>query len=81
MRVGGFAGNLAGGVAGQPSGLVLGGHDKGLPFEDLARAVSARCRSVVLLGAATDKIGRALEAAGCTLPVDRARDLREAVAM
>ncbi|MCE9581779.1 MAG: UDP-N-acetylmuramoyl-L-alanine--D-glutamate ligase [Planctomycetes bacterium] len=65
----------------QPLILVLGGHDKGLPFEDLARAVSSRCRSVVLLGAATDKIGRALEAAGCTLPVDSARDLREAVAM
>ncbi len=65
----------------QPLVLILGGHDKGLPFDDLARAVSPRCRAVVLLGAASDKIGRVLDSAGCTVPVDRARDLREAVSL
>ncbi|MEK7466011.1 MAG: UDP-N-acetylmuramoyl-L-alanine--D-glutamate ligase [Planctomycetota bacterium] len=65
----------------QPLILILGGHDKGLPFEDLARAVSPRCRAVVLLGSASAKIGAALEAAGCSIPVDRAKDLGEAVAM
>jgi UDP-N-acetylmuramoylalanine--D-glutamate ligase len=65
----------------QPLVLVLGGFDKGLPFDELARAVPGRCRAVVLLGAAAPKIAAALEAAGCAVPMDRARDLREAVAM
>lgn len=65
----------------QPLVLILGGHDKGLPFDELAKAVSGKCRSIVLVGAATQKIAAALDAAGCAVPVDRAKDLREAVAM
>lgn len=66
---------------GQPLVLLLGGHDKGLPFDALARAVDGRCRSIVLLGAAAPKIADALAGAGVRVPVERAADLREAAAL
>ena len=65
----------------QPLVLILGGYDKGLPFDELARAVPGRCRSVVLLGAAADRIHEAIQRVGAPVVIDRARNLPEAVDM
>ena len=49
-----------------PTVLVLGGSDKGVPFDELAQAVvkSGFIKDVVLCGATGEKIGAALTAAG-----------------
>ncbi len=50
-----------------PSGIVLiaGGADKALDFSEMARVIAAKVRQVVLLeGSATDKLARAVQAAG-----------------
>lgn len=46
----------------EPIVLLLGGRDKNLPWEDLARLVHERVDHVVIFGEAGDKIERALEA-------------------
>jgi len=46
-----------------PVVLILGGHDKKLPWEELARDAVRRCRGVVLIGEAARLIRRHLEAA------------------
>jgi UDP-N-acetylmuramoylalanine--D-glutamate ligase len=60
----------------QPVVLILGGKDKGLDFTPLRSALAGRIRSIVLVGAAKDKIRRALEGA---FPLAEARDYREVV--
>jgi UDP-N-acetylmuramoylalanine--D-glutamate ligase len=47
----------------RPVVVILGGRDKHLPWDDLARAVVRRCRGVVLIGEAAPLVRRALEAA------------------
>jgi UDP-N-acetylmuramoylalanine--D-glutamate ligase len=44
----------------EPMVLMLGGRDKELPMEDLAREALSRCRGVVLFGEAAEKIENAL---------------------
>lgn len=46
-----------------PLVLLLGGRDKHLPWEDLARAAVRRCRGIVLIGEAAPLIRRHLETA------------------
>ena len=46
-----------------PVVLILGGHDKMLPWEELARDAIRRCRGVVLIGEAAGLIRRHIEAA------------------
>ncbi len=41
--------------------LILGGRDKHLPWDELARVAAQRCRAVVLIGEAADDIRRHLE--------------------
>ena len=48
----------------EPLVLLLGGRDKDLPWEDLAKLVRQRVDHVVLFGEAAGKIERALTAAG-----------------
>lgn len=60
----------------RPIVLILGGKDKGTDFAPLRPALAGRVRSVVLVGAAKDKIRLAL--AG-TLPLVEARTYREVV--
>lgn len=43
--------------------LILGGKDKGLDYSLLRQPVAAKVRAVLLIGAAADKIGQALEGA------------------
>jgi UDP-N-acetylmuramoylalanine--D-glutamate ligase len=65
--------------------VILGGVPKDVDFGDLAREVVARARGAVLIGRAADEIAAAIAAAkrgrGGGPAVERASDLREAVAI
>ncbi len=65
----------------EPIVLLLGGRDKNLPWEELARLVHKRVDHVVLFGEAADKIDRALQAEKAARPfsLKRVGSLREAV--
>ncbi|HEX4946019.1 MAG TPA: UDP-N-acetylmuramoyl-L-alanine--D-glutamate ligase [Blastocatellia bacterium] len=56
--------------------VILGGKDKGGDYAPLAPLIQARCEHVILIGAAADKIGAALEN---TKPLHRATTMPEAV--
>jgi len=60
----------------RPIVLILGGKDKGSDFRPLRLAVAGRVKSVVLVGAAKDKIRTALEG---TVPMAEAREYGEVV--
>jgi UDP-N-acetylmuramoylalanine--D-glutamate ligase len=60
----------------RPIVLILGGKDKGSDFRPLRGAVAGRVKSVVLIGAAKEKIRTALEGA---VPMTEADDYAEAV--
>jgi len=62
----------------EPVILIAGGYDKHLPFDEFGKAVAARAKAAVLLGATAGQIHKAIEAAGTT-PVHRVADLSEAV--
>lgn len=72
----------------RPLVLILGGHDKQLPWMELCRAAVARCRAVLLIGEAQELIAAELAAALRDLPVAllrpeavvRSGDLEQAVA-
>jgi UDP-N-acetylmuramoylalanine--D-glutamate ligase len=59
--------------------LIAGGEGKGQDFAPLKPAVAAHARSVVLIGRDREKIAQAIEGSG--VPVQRARDMDEAVRM
>ncbi|MBM3295626.1 MAG: UDP-N-acetylmuramoyl-L-alanine--D-glutamate ligase [Candidatus Aminicenantes bacterium] len=61
---------------GRPLVLILGGKDKGSDFTPLRRAVRGKVRSVVLVGAAKEKIRRALAGA---VPLAEAETFAEVV--
>jgi UDP-N-acetylmuramoylalanine--D-glutamate ligase len=66
----------------EPLVLLLGGRDKDLPWQDLARLVHQRVDHVVLFGEAADKIAAALgrpEPGQRPFSVDQVRGLEEAV--
>lgn len=46
-----------------PIVLIAGGYDKNLDYDDLGRAIAGEVRSLVLVGAASDKIRRSVEKA------------------
>jgi len=56
--------------------VILGGKDKGSDYSPLATLVRERCRHVILIGAAADKITSALQQ---TKPLHRAATMQEAV--
>lgn len=56
--------------------VILGGKDKGSDYSPLTRLVHERCRHAILIGAAADKIARAIEGAA---PIHRAASMDEAV--
>jgi UDP-N-acetylmuramoylalanine--D-glutamate ligase len=64
----------------EPVVLLLGGRDKKLPWQELARQVRTRVKHSVLFGEAGPLIQRALEAEGVTA-VTRCERLREAVTL
>ncbi len=63
----------------EPVVLIAGGDGKGQDFSPLAAPVARHARAVVLIGRDAELIARAL--AGCGVPLERARDMDEAVAM
>jgi UDP-N-acetylmuramoylalanine--D-glutamate ligase len=65
-----------------PLTLILGGYDKGIPFDDLARKIKDRGCAAVLLGKTAAKIEEELRKAGMNPEgIARARSLEEAVKM
>jgi UDP-N-acetylmuramoylalanine--D-glutamate ligase len=56
--------------------LIAGGKDKGLDYAELAEAIAARCRAVVLMGETADELERLV--AG-RVPVHRSVSMEEAV--
>jgi len=56
--------------------VILGGKDKGSDFSPLRQLIEERCRHVILIGSAAEKIGAAL--AG-TRPLQRVESMAEAV--
>jgi len=63
----------------EPVVLIAGGDAKGQDLSPLAAAVAEHARAVVLIGRDADLVARAL--ANCGVPLERARDMDEAVAM
>jgi UDP-N-acetylmuramoylalanine--D-glutamate ligase len=60
----------------RPIVLILGGKDKGADFAPLRRAVRDKVKKVILVGAAKDKIRKALEG---SVPLDEARTFSDVV--
>ena len=63
----------------EPLVLLLGGRDKNLPMDELAREAAKHCRRVVVFGEATDKLSAAFSDAGITKLVARAETLENAI--
>ncbi len=63
----------------QPLVLLLGGRDKGLPWEDLAHLATQRARQVVLFGEAAGMLQPIFAHAAPGLSLSRAANLAEAV--
>ncbi|HNB85584.1 MAG TPA: UDP-N-acetylmuramoyl-L-alanine--D-glutamate ligase, partial [Anaerolineales bacterium] len=66
-----------------PIVLMLGGRDKDLPWDEIAKLIHKRVDHVVLFGEAAELIQKAISAVGGERSVDlrRARHLKEAVAL
>jgi UDP-N-acetylmuramoylalanine--D-glutamate ligase len=63
----------------EPLVLLLGGRDKNLPMDELAREAAARCRKVVIFGESAEKLAAAFKQnTPGTVPV-RVETLEEAV--
>jgi len=60
--------------------IIAGGYDKGLPFDELGKAIAARAKGAVLIGKTADKIAAAIDRAGGGVEVVRAESMGDAVA-
>jgi UDP-N-acetylmuramoylalanine--D-glutamate ligase len=67
----------------EPIVLMLGGRDKDLPWDEIARLIHKRVDHVVLFGEAAELIQKAISAVGGTRSGDlrQANDLKQAVAI
>jgi UDP-N-acetylmuramoylalanine--D-glutamate ligase len=67
----------------EPIVLMLGGRDKDLPWDEIAKLIHKRVDHVVLFGEAAELIQKAISAVGGERSVDlrRAEHLKEAVAL
>jgi UDP-N-acetylmuramoylalanine--D-glutamate ligase len=68
----------------EPIVLMLGGRDKDLPWDGIAKLIHERVDHVVLFGEAAELIQKAISAAGGgerSVDLRRANDLKEAVAI
>ena len=65
----------------EPIVLMLGGRDKDLPWDEIAKLIHKRVDHVVLFGEAAELIQKAISVVGGTRSGDlrRAKDLKEAV--
>lgn len=53
-----------------PKVLIAGGYDKQSPFEELGKAIQAKAAALVLVGAAAERLKRAVRAAAAERPAD-----------
>ena len=63
----------------EPLVLLLGGREKNLPLDEMAREAASRCRAVICFGEARDRLAAASRAAGAA--TDTAATLADAVAL
>ena len=63
----------------QPIVLLLGGRDKGLPWEDLAQVAAQKSRHVILFGEAADMLNTTFQSQAPKLPRSLANNLDESV--
>jgi UDP-N-acetylmuramoylalanine--D-glutamate ligase len=63
----------------EPKILIAGGYDKGLPFDEMAKAISSKLKALILIGATADKIEQSIKKTGTVPPIYRAGTLAEAV--
>lgn len=59
--------------------LIAGGHDKGLDYRELARAIAQKASGLVVMGKVGERIARGVASAGGALPVLEAPDLEAAL--
>ncbi len=63
----------------EPKILIAGGYDKGLPFDQMAKAISGKLKALILIGVTADKIEQSIKKTGVIPPTYRAKTLAEAV--
>jgi UDP-N-acetylmuramoylalanine--D-glutamate ligase len=63
----------------EPKILIAGGSEKGLPFDEMARAISGKLKALILIGVTADKIEQSIRKADKVPPIYRAATLAEAV--
>ncbi|MGA2916572.1 MAG: UDP-N-acetylmuramoyl-L-alanine--D-glutamate ligase [Sedimentisphaerales bacterium] len=63
----------------EPKILIAGGYDKGLPFDEMAKAISGKLKALILIGVTADKIEQSIRKTGIVPPIHRAKTLEEAV--
>jgi UDP-N-acetylmuramoylalanine--D-glutamate ligase len=63
----------------EPKILIAGGYDKGLPFDEMAKAISGKLKALILIGVTADKIEQSIRKTGIIPPIYRACSLAEAV--
>ena len=68
-------------VFNQPVVLIAGGKDKGIEYDELGPIIAERVKTLILIGATSDKIEESLKKTGKTVPTIRPKTYEEAVAV
>ncbi|MFA6186323.1 MAG: UDP-N-acetylmuramoyl-L-alanine--D-glutamate ligase [Phycisphaerae bacterium] len=63
----------------EPKILIAGGSEKGLPFDEMAKAISGKLKTLILIGVTADKIEQAIRKTGTVPPIYREKTLQDAV--
>ncbi|MHB0946679.1 MAG: UDP-N-acetylmuramoyl-L-alanine--D-glutamate ligase [Sedimentisphaerales bacterium] len=63
----------------EPKILIAGGSEKGLPFDEMAKAISGKLKALILIGVTADKIEQAIRKTGKVQPIYREKTLQDAV--
>lgn len=63
----------------KPVILIAGGKDKGIPYDELGPPLAQKVKTLILIGATSDKIEEALKKTGKDIPVIKPQSYEEAV--
>lgn len=63
----------------EPKILIAGGSEKGLPFDEMAKAISGKIKAAILIGVTADKIEQAIRRTGTVPPIYREKTFADAV--
>jgi UDP-N-acetylmuramoylalanine--D-glutamate ligase len=63
----------------EPKILIAGGSEKGLPFDEMAKAISSKLKAAILIGVTADKIEQAIRKTGTVPPIYREKTFADAV--